>query len=177
MASLQWLVLVLLALCVQRSIASVHVHIHPRVVVANETRVTASASASLPPLACGASFRPNALSTACPSVCGVGNFCVYYAQSDVSPCTPRAGSTCFDGDACTFECLATWGSTDTWYLTLFNSDEVFASLDAENSALAVPSVLVNASVVAQVGDFAQSGTLYALCVDGLVGWSVNVIVT
>ncbi|TYZ60244.1 hypothetical protein PybrP1_012865 [[Pythium] brassicae (nom. inval.)] len=158
--------------------ARVHVRVHSsgadhlRNQLEAETSETASVSQnrSQPPpaaLACGASFLPNALSTACPSVCGARNFCVYYPTSPAGGrCTPRYGSTCYDGDSCTFECIAAWGGSDAWYITLYNNIDTFVALDAENSALAIPSVLVNASVVSRLGDFKRSESLYELSMSG-----------
>lgn len=105
------------------------------------------------------------LSVDCPSVCGATNFCVFYPPASKGNCTERYGLTsCYDGDVCTFECLTTWGNADTWFISVFDNDDSFMELDAENSAYKIPSVLVNASVVTKLDAFDQPNGIAQLCV-------------
>lgn len=96
------------------------------------------------------------LSIDCPSMCRDSNFCIYYPQEARGNCTSRYGSSCYDGDTCTYECLTTVTSDGSWYITVYDNDTTFQRLDAVNSAFAVPTILVNASVVAKMDPLLQS---------------------
>lgn len=99
--------------------------------------------------------KSSVLSIQCPGVCTDSNLCVYYPPGARGNCSAQYGSSCFDGDSCTFECLKTSGEDGAWYLTLYDSDEVFEALDATNAAYKLASVLVNASVVTKLDAFVR----------------------
>lgn len=108
--------------------------------------------------------KASVLSINCPSVCTDSNFCIYYPPGARDNCSAQYGSSCFDGDSCTFECLKTAGDVGAWYLTLYDSDESFETLDAKNAAYKVASVLVNVSVVTKLDAFVRPSVFDQLCV-------------
>lgn len=108
--------------------------------------------------------RASVLSINCPSVCAESNFCIYYPQGARGNCSAHYGSSCFDGDSCTFECLKTAGDDGDWYITLYDSVESFETLDATNADYKVASVLVNASVVTKLDVLVRPSGFDQLCV-------------